>query len=943
MKNQLLRYSLITIITCTLVIISLIITRNHLVEQYQRAYLTLSHNIIQSRENIYHFNHQDNKTYDEYASLLVDSELQASFLYNRLKDSRTSSWLEFFLISDNQAILVSQNTYSNIVAIVTDLESLLRLKVSKEYTTHTIFLLEKQLINNVQNVEDKYLISQLTLHGTLPKEKTLSDTTLNDSDFTSLSNYIKLRERIDSEQKEKEQSIFNNTVKQTLTKQNAYWITQSEAIKTQLFITTLFLLCCIALYFYIRLRDKLIQTLTIKRELIRSEKEKTKLALVAEYAHDAIFILDKQSKLTWINQSYSVLSGNTLEDIKGKDLPSVLQLDKIQHANIFTLLQSLKTGTSVSFELTNNHKDGTLYWIDVSVTPIFKPNGNIMHYVVVERDITKKKELEDKLIKAADKADVSNKAKSTFLATMSHELRTPLNGILGMAQIIESNIKDEEQHKQIKVLLESGDHLLSLLNDILDFSKIEQNKLELNHASFYFNDVIDPIANTYLSICEDKGLQFIINNNINEKTIFLGDKPRIRQIIFNLISNAVKFTHKGSITLNFSHTLTPKGEQAVQIKVQDTGIGIRKKRLKHIFEPFIQAETSTTRQYGGTGLGLAIVKQLTDTMKGYISVNSSEGKGTCFTLVLPLEITKSKQLIDSDALPSDKNKPTEPTSIANLSILIAEDNKINALVAQMFCQRLGHKAIIAENGKVAIEKLKETHFDLIIMDNHMPVMDGILATKAIREELKLSTVIFACTADVFQEAHDNFLKAGANYVLTKPLQENGFIDAIKQHQDAIIQQKRTSCPTQEKNSNIIELKRPSKYQLSDDALTEAEIKLTSIQDICGTDSEVICVFLQSFIDTSEENITEIITAFERKDIKSIRFNAHSIKGMASNFNAPRLIKIATSIELHAKEQTMPMLEDVQQLINLLEVNIQQASRLLEKYETQQISSQKGNP
>ncbi|MUK70843.1 response regulator [Aliivibrio fischeri] len=942
MKPQLFRYSLITVITCTLIIISLIITKSHLVEQYQRAYLTLSNNVMQSREKIYHFNHQDNKAYDEYASLLVDSELQASFLYNRLKGSHTSSWLEFFLISNNQAISFSKNTYSNIAEIVTDLESLLRLKVSREYTTHTIFLLEQELINNIQDVEDKYLISQLTLHGTLPKNETLSNTTLNDSNFTSLSNYIKLRERIQSEQKVKEKSIFNNTVKQTLTQQNAYWITQSEAIKTQLFLTTLFLLCSIALYFYFRLRDKFIQTLKIKRELIRSEKEKTKLALVAEYAHDAIFIMNKRGKLTWVNQSYSTLSGNRLEDIEGKDLPSILQLDTIKHAHIFTLLQSLETGTSISFELTNHHKNGTLFWIDVSITPILKTNGNIMHYVVVERDITKKKELEDKLIKAADKADVSNKAKSTFLATMSHELRTPLNGILGMAQIIESNIKDVEQHKQIKMLLESGDHLLSLLNDILDFSKIEQSKLEINNASFYFIDVIDPIANTYLSICEDKGLQLIIDNNINDKTIFIGDKPRIRQIIFNLISNAVKFTHKGSITLNFSHTLTAKGEQAIQIKIQDTGIGIRKKRLKHIFEPFIQAEASTTRQYGGTGLGLAIVKQLTDAMKGYISVSSSEGKGTCFTLVLPLEITKSKQLINNDPRSSQQSKPIPPISIDNLSILIAEDNKINALVAQMFCQRLGHSAVIAENGKVAIEKLKNTHFDLIIMDNHMPVMDGILATKAIREELKLSTVIFACTADVFQEAHDNFLKAGANYVLTKPLQENGFIDAIKQHQDAIIQQKRTSYTVKEKDSNIIELRRPSKHQFSDNTLTEAEIKLTLIQEICGTDSEIICVFLQSFIDTSEENITEIIMAFDKKDVDLIRFNAHSIKGMASNFNASRLVKIASSIELCTKEKNMPMLEDVQQLINLLEVNIQQASRLLEKHEQQQTSSQKSN-
>ena len=243
----------------------------------------------------------------------------------------------------------------------------------------------------------------------------------------------------------------------------------------------------------------------------------------------------------------------------------------------------------------------------------------------------------------------------------------------------------------------------------------------------------------------------------------------------------------------------------------------------------------------------------------------------------------------------------------------------------MFCQRLGHQVAIAENGQIAIDILKESSFDLIIMDNHMPIMDGITATQIIRNKLKISTVIFACTADVFQEAHDNFIAAGANYILTKPLQEQSFLDAINHHKTKIERNKSNHQP----NTNIIELKRYSKDKIITLALTEAELTLEPLMDICDDDTGVLNDFLTSFIDTSEESITSLITAYDKKDIDNIRLHSHSIKGMAGNFDAHRLVESAASIEKEAKMGITPKLNDIQQLINLLEVNIQQATRLLE--------------
>ncbi len=918
---------LIAFITCAALYLSLIITKSHLVEQYQRAYLSLSDSIIQSRESLYYFNHQDNKAYDSYSSQLVNADLKASFLSEHLENDQ-NYWLSSFLISSDQAVIYAKNTQVSVSTLVNDLETLLRLKVSYEYSTLTTLLLEKKLLTTLPKLEDKLYVSQFTLTGLMSSPP--SNELKNQVGFKSLSNYIAFRERIKAESKNKEKDIFTNNVKQMLTQQNNYWLSQSESIKNHMFITVMLFICAIASYFYLQLRERLQQTLIIKRELVNSEKEKSKLALVAEHAHDAILITDNNGMLTWANQSFFTLSGFQLDEVLGKKPGDLLQGENTSKDDVSRISAAIKEGGSIESELINYHKDGSEYWIDMSITPTFNSDGSVEQFIAVERDITKRKALEIDLFNAAEQAEVSNKAKSTFLATMSHELRTPLNGILGMAQIIESNIKDPEQHKQISVLLESGDHLLSLLNDILDFSKIEQNKLELDNLPFDFKDVISPIANTYIPICEDKGLELIIHDQINAGAVFNGDKPRIRQIIFNLISNAVKFTHKGSITLTFSHTLTAKSKQGLLIKIEDSGIGIREERLDYIFDPFIQAESATTRQYGGTGLGLAIVKQLVDAMQGYISVESVEGEGTGFTIMLPLETVIKKQIHKEKTPEAPVSNDNEELIHQKLSILVAEDNKVNALVAKMFCERLGHQVVVVENGQLAIETLRSQVFDLIIMDNHMPIMDGISATKIIRKELKLPTVIFACTADVFQEAHDNFIEAGANYVLTKPLQEQGFMDAIKQHQQLITCNNTETKPFDKSTENVIELKRHSKEKITTLALTEAELSLASLIAICGDDNDILDEFLLSFIDISEESITSLITAYDNKEIANIRLHSHSVKGMASNFDALRLVESATSIEMLTKVGSMPELNDIQQLINLLEVNIQQAVRLLHR-------------
>ncbi|MFA0414597.1 ATP-binding protein [Vibrio renipiscarius] len=349
----------------------------------------------------------------------------------------------------------------------------------------------------------------------------------------------------------------------------------------------------------------------------------------------------------------------------------------------------------------------------------------------------------------SEKAVNAAKAKSQFLATMSHELRTPMNGVLGIAQIIAGETKENTTQKNINIILNSGQHLMTVLNDILDFSKIEENKLELEALNFHLNQVLDPVISAITPLAEEKNLQLNVDNATPSHMFFIGDSARLRQIMFNLAGNAIKFTSSGTITIKASvDNQTPAN---LVLSVADTGIGIPEHKHDAIFSSFEQADASTTREFGGSGLGLAIVKKLTELMQGKITLTSAEHVGSTFTLTLPLPIGEKEIMATQTQVPAPQAR------LRPLKILLAEDNRVNAIVAKGFCSKLGHHVEIAENGKIATQKAANNHYDLILMDNHMPEMNGIDATHYLRHTLGLKTLIFAYTADVFREAHDNFI------------------------------------------------------------------------------------------------------------------------------------------------------------------------------------------
>ncbi len=411
----------------------------------------------------------------------------------------------------------------------------------------------------------------------------------------------------------------------------------------------------------------------------------------------------------------------------------------------------------------------TILW---ELSPIIL-DERIVSIITQGQDITSMVEAEQQSRLAREQAEESARLRADFLAKMSHELRTPLNGILGASQLLKQNSLTQEQQELVNVLCSSGEHLLAVLNDILDFSKIEQGKFLIQNSDFPIVAVVSAIQRIYNPLCKEKGLELMIECAIELEIRLHSDQIRLNQILFNLLSNAVKFTHQGSICIKLA-LIQQDGIDKLMISIEDTGIGIAATDLQRIFDPFVQAESTTTREYGGSGLGLSIVSSLVELLHGEITVKSAVGYGTRFDLQFPIRIVVNENLRDVEQTNTDRYQLfTQP-----VRALLVEDNRTNAFILQAFCQKYSIQVDWVSDGLQAIERVKEQDYDLIFMDNQLPYLGGIDTARIIRHEMKLSLPIYACTADGLLETQQAFIEAGAEYVLVKPLKEEMFYQAL---------------------------------------------------------------------------------------------------------------------------------------------------------------------
>lgn len=523
-----------------------------------------------------------------------------------------------------------------------------------------------------------------------------------------------------------------------------------------------------------------------EKELHESEE---RFRFITENTKDFIWTMGLEGKFLYISPSIRNLRGYKAEEVMNHTIKQSLTNDcyQIVQNTLNDVVNRINSGANhiepLYFELEQPCKDGSTVWTEGWVYTLFDKNGTFNCFLGYAHDLTERKKAEEVLRKAKNAAEEANKSKSEFLANMSHEIRTPMNGIIGMTDLTLLTDLTDDQRENLNLVKTSAISLLRVVNDVLDYSKIEAGKVELEYINFNIKEIINEVINLFDISAKQKNLKIIFNYDNTIPETVIGDPIRIRQILTNILGNAIKFTEAGEVKIDVKSEGNFDNNLILKFSISDTGIGITKDKIEIIFDSFTQADGSCTRKYGGTGLGLAISRKLIGLMGGNIWVESEYGAGSTFYFTIKLKTINFNSDINLQTTNNYlKEIQKSMQNINSKNVLVVEDDKISRKVTTSLLISLKFKVYEAANGQEALELFSKTHFDIILMDVQIPILDGYAATSLIRQmekALNKHTPIIALTAHAIKGDKEKCIKAGMDDYISKPVDFKEFYSKIQ--------------------------------------------------------------------------------------------------------------------------------------------------------------------